>query len=85
MAGLEQPRGEFDQHDDLGREWAEFNGCLDEQLAAIPGSADDVDSELFELVNRGERVSAQKKQASCNNQWHVEKIWGRYYCLLSRR
>ena len=32
------------------------------QLAAITGSADDVDSELFELVNRGERVSAQENE-----------------------
>lgn len=62
MAGLEQPRGGFDQPDDLDREWAEFNGRLDGQLAAIPGSADDVDSELFELVNRGERISAQENE-----------------------
>ena len=60
MAGLEQPRGGFDQPDD--REWAEFATCLDGQLAAIPGSADDVDSELFELVNRGERVSVQENE-----------------------
>lgn len=46
MAGLEQPRGGFDQPDDLDREWAEFATCLDGQLAAIPGSADDVDSGL---------------------------------------
>lgn len=62
MAGLEQPRGGFDQPDDLDREWAAFAACLDGQLAAIPGSADDVDSELFELVNRGERVSAQENK-----------------------
>lgn len=60
MAGLEQPRGGFGQPDDLDREWAAFAACLDGQLAAIPGSADDVDSELFELVNRGERVSVQE-------------------------
>ena len=48
MAGLEQPRGEFDQPDDLDREWAAFAAYLDGQLAAIPGSADDVDSELFD-------------------------------------
>lgn len=54
MAGLEQPRGGFDQPDDLDREWAEFAACLDGQLAAIPGSADDVDSELFELINGGD-------------------------------
>lgn len=35
---------------------------MDGQLAAIPGSADDVDSELFELVNRGERVSVQENE-----------------------
>ena len=62
MAGLEQPRGGSDQPDDLDREWAAFAACLDGQLAAIPGSADDVDSELFELVNRGERVSAQENK-----------------------
>ena len=54
--------GGFDQPDDLDREWAEFAACLDGQLAAIPGSADDVDSELFELVNGGERVSAQENE-----------------------
>lgn len=62
MAGLEQPRGGFDQPDDLDREWAAFAACLDGQLAAISGSADGVDSELFELVNRGERVSAQENE-----------------------
>ena len=62
MAGLEQPRGGSDQPDDLDREWAAFAACLDGQLAAIPGSADDVDSELFELVNGGERVSAQENE-----------------------
>lgn len=62
MAGLEQLRGGFDQPDDLDWEWAEFAACLDGQLTAIPGSADDVDSELFELVNGGERVSAQENE-----------------------
>lgn len=46
MVGIEQPRGGFDQPDDLDREWAAFTACLDGQLAAIPGSADDVDSGL---------------------------------------
>lgn len=62
MAGLEQPRGGFDQPDDLGREWAEFNGCLDEQLAAISGSADGVDDELLKLVDRAESVSMQENE-----------------------
>lgn len=62
MAGLEQPRGGFDQPDGLDRKWAEFNGLLDKQLAAIPGSADDVDDELLKLVNRGERVSMQENE-----------------------
>ena len=62
MAGLEQPRGGFDQPDGLDRKWVEFNGLLDKQLAAIPGSADDVDDELLKLVNRGERVSMQENE-----------------------
>lgn len=35
---------------------------MDGQLAAIPGSADDVDDELLKLVDRAERVSMQENK-----------------------